>query len=238
MGVLSWNQASIKRVRNAPFSFEGFSHLCTLGVKDPRSRRALKRPVRYLTNSPQLLGVCTNKHVHGLVKGLTNAHRSSSRWRTHAWPRAVIRGVESDAVKRHEAYPAQDVEIYLTGADIPDDEFPQEPHVKDVRVPKEIPNAVKLAIMRIHKNRRHPSKELLCRALRNGGANEIAIRAANELKCDVCAENKPPKSHLLLKLADTYTEFNRGVGVDLFVLADSNEQVFDFLNIVDATRFN
>ena len=71
--------------------------------------------------------------------------------------------------------------------------------------------------MRIHKNLGHPSKELLCRALRIGGANKIAIRAASELKCDVCAETKPPKSHLPSKLADTYTEFNQGVGVDLFV---------------------
>ena len=93
----------------------------------------------------------------------------------------MIRGVESDAVKRHEGYPAEDVEMDLTGADIPDDEFSEEPHVEEVRVPKEIPNAVKLAIMRIHKNLGHPSKELLCRALRIGGANEIAIRAASEL---------------------------------------------------------
>ena len=50
---------------------------------------------------------------------------------------------------------------------------------------------------------------------------------------------KPPKSHLPLKLAETFTEFNQGMGVDLFVLADSDEQVFEFLNIVDfAARFN
>ena len=59
----------------------------------------------------------------------------------------------------------------------------------------------------IHKNLGHPSKELLCRALRIGGANKIVIRAASQLECDVCAENKPPKSHLPAKLADTYTEF-------------------------------
>ena len=141
-----------------------------------------------------------NKHVHGPVKGLTNAYRSSSRWHTRAWAQAVIRGVESDAVRRHEAYPAEDVEMDLTGADIPNDEFSEEPHVEEAKVPEEIPNAVRLAIMR------HTSKELLCRALRFGGANKIAIRAASELMCDVCSENKPPKSHLPAKLADTYTE--------------------------------
>ena len=115
----------------------------------------------------------------------------------------------------------------------------EEPHLEEAKVPEEIPNEVRLAIMRVHKNLEHPSKELLCRALRNGGANRIAIRAASQLKCDACSENKPPKSHLPAKLADTYTEFNQGVGVDLFVLADSDEQVCKFLNIVDlATRFN
>ena len=140
----SWNQASIKRVRNAPFSFEGISHLCMFWVKDPRSRRALKRPVRYLTNSPQLLKFvvrkCPNKHVHGPVKGLTNAYRSSCRWHTRAWAQAVIRGAESDTIKRHEAYPAEDVVMDLAGADIPDDEFPEEPHVEEAKVPKEMPN--------------------------------------------------------------------------------------------------
>ena len=51
--------------------------------------------------------------------------------------------MESDAVKRHEAYPAEDVEVDLTGADTPDDEFPEEPHVEEVRVPKGTPDAVK-----------------------------------------------------------------------------------------------
>ena len=35
----------------------------------------------------------------------------------------------------------------LTGADIPDDEFPEEPHVEEARVPEEMPNAVRLAII-------------------------------------------------------------------------------------------
>ena len=34
---------------------EDISHLCMFGVKHPRSRRALKRPVKYLTNSRELL---------------------------------------------------------------------------------------------------------------------------------------------------------------------------------------
>ena len=142
-------------------------------------------------------------------------------------------------MKRFEAYPAEDVEMDLAGTGVHDDDFHEEPQLEEPRVLKEVPNAVRLAVMRIQKNLGHTSKELLCRALRIGRANKIALRAASELKCDACLETKPPKSHLPAKLADAYTEFNQGVGVGLFVLTDSDERVFEFLNIVDlATRFN
>ena len=86
---------------------------------------------------------------------------------------------------------------------------------------------MKLAVMRIHNNLGHPSKEVLCRALRIGGANRVVLRSANDLKCDVCfKKDKPPRSHLPAKLRDSYTEFNQG-----------NAPVFEFLNMVDlATR--
>ena len=120
--------------------------------------------------------------------------------------------MESDVVRRLEACPTEDVEMELPGTAILDDEFHEEPHLEEAKVPEEIPDAVRLAVIRINKNLGHPSEELLCRALRIGGANEIAIRAASEIKCDVCSENKPPKSYVPAKLADTYTEFNQGVG--------------------------
>ena len=49
VGATSWIQPSIQGLQNAPFVFEDISYLCVFGVKDPRSRRALKRPVRYLS---------------------------------------------------------------------------------------------------------------------------------------------------------------------------------------------
>ena len=115
----------------------------------------------------------------------------------------------------------------------------RKPHLEKPKVLEEVLNAARLAVMRIQKNLGHPSKELLCRALRIGGAKKFALRAASELTCDVCMESRPPKSQLPAKRADTYTEFNEDVGVNLFVLADSDERVFEFFSIVDlATRFN
>ena len=49
VGATSRNQPSIQRLRSAPFVFEDISHLCMFGVKGPRSRGALERPVGYLT---------------------------------------------------------------------------------------------------------------------------------------------------------------------------------------------
>ena len=238
VGATSWNQPSIQRLRNAPLVFEDMPHLCMLGVKDPRSRRVLKRPVRYLTKSRELLRFvlrkCTSKHVHGPVKGLASAYRSSSRWHTRAWRHAAIRGVESDVVKRDLRlikpkmwkWILQERPYLMTSS--------TENHTsKKRKFLKRYSMVSDWQSCRIHKNLGHPSEELLCRALRIGGANKVAHRAASELGCDVCSENTPPKSHLPAKLADTYTEFNQGVGVDLFMLADSDEQVFEFLNMVD-----
>ena len=154
VGASSWNQSAIKRFRSVPISFEGISYLCMFEVKDPRSRRVLKRPVRFLTNSAQLLRFVvrksSNKHVHGPVKRLRIAYRSSSCWHTRAWGQAVTRGAESDAVKRLEAYPAEDVVMDLARTAIPDDEFHEEPHLEEAKVPEEVPIAVRLAIMHIH----------------------------------------------------------------------------------------
>ena len=60
----------------------------------------------------------------------------------------------------------------LTGTATPDEEFHEEPQLEEPKVSEEIPNAVRLATMRVHKNLGHPSKELLCRALRIGGSRK------------------------------------------------------------------
>ena len=227
VGASSWNQV----FGALPSRFEGFSHLFMFGVKDPRSRRALKRDVRYLTNSPQLMKFVMRKcpeQTCSWTGGRTHECLSEfvSLAHTRAWAQAAIRGVQSDAVKRHKAHTAEDVEMDLTGADTADDEFPEEPHVEEVRVPREIPQSCVFTRTCV----------ALCELV-----ERTRSRFERRMNSSVtfCAENKPPKSHLPSKLADTYTEFGQGVEVDLFVLADSNEQVLEFLNIVDlATRFN
>ena len=181
--LFSWKIPWVPRVGiNLPFKdlFEGTPHLCMFGVKDPRSRRAAMRPVRFLTNSRELLKSverwCPHEHVHGPVKVLTNAYRSSSRWHTRAWAKALIRGAESDAAKRLEVYPAQRDDGPRGGA-----------------------LCGKIGIHANSQKSGHASKELLCRALWIGGANKIALRAASELK----RRTNLRQCHLPAKRADT-----------------------------------
>ena len=61
VGASGWSQSSIKRLRSAPFSFEGISHLCMFGVEDPRSRRALKSLVKVFDKQSTGLEVCRSK---------------------------------------------------------------------------------------------------------------------------------------------------------------------------------
>ena len=136
VGASSWNQASIERLRKRSSS-EGISHLCP---RDKFQEPGILCQILdgYLEGS-SATRECPKKHVHGPVKGLTNADRSSSRWPRRAWAQAVIGGVENDPIRRHEAHPAEDVEMDLSSADVPDDEFPEERHVEEVRVPKRYP---------------------------------------------------------------------------------------------------
>ena len=70
------------------------------------------------------------------------------------------------------------------------------------------------------------------------------IESRSELRVNSSAmfarQNKPPKSHLPAKPADTYTEFNQEVSESISLcLRTQTNKVFEFLNIVDLdTRFN
>ena len=54
----------------------------------------------------------------------------------------------------------------MSGTELPDDEFHEVLKLDEAKVLEAIPNAVRLGVMRIHKYLEHPSKELLCCALR------------------------------------------------------------------------
>ena len=95
---------SIQRLRSAPFIIEDIFTLVRVrcqGLEEPKSPQETRQ---VLDKESTPLQICRSKvpekHVLGAVKRPTNAYRTSSRWHTRAWAQAVIRGVETDVVKR------------------------------------------------------------------------------------------------------------------------------------------
>ena len=129
----------------------------------------------------------------------------------------MIQGVESDVVTRHEAYLSEDVEMHLTGADIPDDEFSEEPHFDEA-------NWQSCASTRTWDTPARNSFVALCELVdrtRSRFERRMNSGATFVQRTNLLESHSPSK-------LDAYTEFNQGVGVDPFVFADSNEQVFEF----------
>ena len=84
----------------------------------------------------------------------------------------------------------------------------------------------------MHSNLGHPSNHALARAMRVTGGSAAAVRAALQLRCDVCESQKHPGHHLPARLR-TDREFGDTAATDLFVLADYEGNQLSFIHILD-----
>ena len=84
----------------------------------------------------------------------------------------------------------------------------------------------------MHTNLGHPSNHALARAIRVTGGSAAAVRAALQLRCDVCESQQHPGPHLPARLR-TDREFGDTAAIDLFVLADYEGNQLSFINILD-----
>ena len=91
------------------------------------------------------------------------------------------------------------------------------------------------AVLRIHKNLRHPSKDQLVRAFRACGASDEAIAAAVQLQCPVCHEmNRPAVGHTRFPARlKKVKEFGEQIAIDLFTVHTNSGVALEMLNIVD-----
>ena len=87
------------------------------------------------------------------------------------------------------------------------------------------------SLRQMHTNLGHPSNHALARAIRVTGGSAAAVRAALQLRCDVC-ESQHPGSHLPARLR-TDREFGDTVAIDLFVLAENEGNQLSFISILD-----
>ena len=88
------------------------------------------------------------------------------------------------------------------------------------------------SLRQMHTNLGHPSNHALARAIRVTGGSEAAVRAALQLRCDVCESQHHPRLHLPARLrADR--EVGDTAAMDLFVLADYAGNQLSFINFLD-----
>ena len=84
------------------------------------------------------------------------------------------------------------------------------------------------SLRQMHTNLGHPSNHALARAIRVTGGSAAAVRAALQLRCDVCESQQHPGPQLP---ADR--EFGDTAAIDLFLLADYEGNQLSFINILD-----
>ena len=84
----------------------------------------------------------------------------------------------------------------------------------------------------MHTKMGYLSNHALAGAIRVTGGSAAAIRAALQLRCDVCESQQHPGPHLPARLR-TDREFGDTATIDLFVLAEYEGNQLSFINILD-----
>ena len=122
------------------------------------------------------------------VKGLFDTKQRRPTALPKAPPRKIPEALNVDEVSEADPEEVDDMGF----VDHPAQDEESKPELTKVKVSKEVRNAV----LRIHKNLRHPSKEQLVRTFRACGASDEAIAAVEQLECPICHEmNRPAVGH-------------------------------------------
>ena len=93
--------------------------------------------------------------------------------------------------------------------------------------------AIRKLVRRIHENTGHRSRFRLARALAIAGAPASAIRAARELRCEICLEQSSVRTRRPASLP-TPKAFNDHLYSDLFSLKDQQDNTFWIAHAIDA----
>eukprot|EP00434_Breviolum_minutum_P017446 symbB.v1.2.015397.t1/scaffold1144.1/size135540/5 len=93
--------------------------------------------------------------------------------------------------------------------------------------------AIRKLVRRIHENTGHRSRFRLARALAIAGAHASAVRAARELRCEICLEQSSVRTRRPASLP-TPKAFNDHLYSDLFSLKDQQDNTFWIAHAIDA----
>ena len=133
---------------------------------------------------------------------------SSQRVKPHFIAESLITSTIKNALSRalREAFPATRVRVR-----------PRDQPEPDLTTEEE--RRLVASLRQMHTNLGHPSNHTLARAIHVTGGSAAAVRAALQLRCDVCESQQHPGPHLPARRR-TDREIDDTAAIDLFVLAD------------------
>jgi hypothetical protein len=88
-------------------------------------------------------------------------------------------------------------------------------------------------LLRVHKNLGHPSNDRLVKALQMQGAHPGLVQAAQELACQICKSQEPPKSARPARLKPML-DFNHRIYLDGIDWTNSQGKTYHMYHILDA----
>ena len=170
---------------------------CELGLVG-RSGQPHRKRTRIVTSSGPLAArlqksQCSRRHVHELVIGGSVVTRPAG-WYPPGLVKAIVDVASHlDADLDFTACPAEHVDEDEELEVDDRSEGSSEPEMEENGGEPPVDRRLMAAVMRLHENTGHRPPRALARALRIAGAAPDAIRAARQLKCDVCQELRRPR---------------------------------------------
>ena len=98
---------------------------------------------------------------------------------------------------------------------------------------RKLPQKVRVAIRRLHRQFNHPAPRTLEAILKAGGASKEFVQAAKLVRCDTCIKTSgKPRGHPVGSGTKEY-QVGDALGVDILEVVDSDKQRFQCMNMVD-----
>ena len=233
---------SLRSFLQQPGLFQVEIDQCCFGLHGPGGGLRRKR-TWILTSSEEvareLQGMkCDGSHVHEHVIG-----GNVSKFAGHYPPdlaKAFVRGLEKQFEREGGAeFDVMMGENELAEGDEPDrqlqpfeDDFDMQDDV-DVSQALEPTRAQKQAVLRLHQNTGHRAPLRLAKALAIAGASPEIIKAAKELRCEVCHETQRPSIPRPASLPKP-RQFGDQLHIDLVAVKDIHQQITWIMHAIDA----
>ena len=234
-----WNHPPIRKLLNSGALQLNKAHMCAYGLQDLDTQKPLLKPTGLAVSHSDMTELalqCPGHFEHQSIEG----HLSSGQNRS-----ALAAKYTRQFVLTWLSCVRPEVQLcdFVCVQDSPNTQSEGKPNawplVHEVCAATEV-HEVETSLRKLHKNLGHPSNRTLIRILKNAGASEQALKAAElvEQRCDICQQRKRP-TPCLPTSPEKFQDFNHRVGWDVKLMPgwQVNQQI-KCMNIVDyATSF-